>query len=62
MLSFYSSAVVRTQGDDMEIGEASPQPAGTQDLQVRRLGQRFAFTPETARTYANLAFSAGRRS
>jgi hypothetical protein len=38
-----------------------PQPTVAHDLQVWRLGQRFALTPEMARTYADLAFNAGVR-
>ena len=38
-----------------------PQLTAERDLQARRLGQRFAFTPAMARTYADLAFNAGVR-
>jgi hypothetical protein len=58
MSEFYISTAARAQGDEAQIREVSSQPA-PHDLQARRLGHRFAFTPEMARTYADLAFNAG---
>jgi hypothetical protein len=43
------------------ILNSRPQQLHAHDLQARRLGQRFALTPEMARTYADLAFNAGGR-
>jgi hypothetical protein len=62
MSKFYNSTAARAQADEAQMREASPQLAAAHDLQARRLGQRFALPPETARTYAYLAFAAEVRS
>ncbi|NOJ40315.1 hypothetical protein [Bradyrhizobium australiense] len=62
MSKFYNSTSARAQDDEAQFREVSPQQAAAHDLQARRLGQRFAFTKETARTYADLAYNARVRS
>jgi hypothetical protein len=63
MSRFYNSTAARAQADEAQMREVSPQPAAAaHDLQARRLGRQFAFTPEMARTYADLAFNAGARA
>jgi hypothetical protein len=61
MSNFHTSTTARAQAEDTQTFEFSSR-AAVVELQAKRLKQRFAFGPETARAIANIVFNAGDRS